>query len=471
MIARCGQLVISLVILMSPAGCGHPPVELSEPDLSKADPLVAESIRLSAQHVRDSGGQPAAWAEYGRVCWSNAFVEEAMDAFNNALVRDPDNARFLYARGLIAREAFDLQSALQDLLRARELEPDEIFLHWRAAWIAMELGELNQAMTVLKSAQAIDANDRNTIRVGARLKLEQGEAEEGLAILQPLLVNGNTDRDVLWLQARLLRAAGLGDEAAALAVTTGQQTPRYTDPWAAWAKGRRTGVAAEMDRALKLAGEKRHTEAMGILVKLKGMDVEERHLDLLSARLNIAKGQSTLAVVALTQLVEREPDWAPPHHELGMLMVRPQQGRGRPPKSDIQRAIELLSRASELEPDSHLARASLVHVLVLDEQWDEAAEHAALCVQAAPLNRFYRTRLAGAQVAGGNASAGLETLDAAAELFGGEETAPAVTVRLRAHIANQDLIGAALLLEELKRRFPKYPAIPRLESMIQKASP
>lgn len=452
-------------------GCEQPPVQLTEPDLSTADPVVAEAIRKSAQHVRDTGGAPAAWAEYARVCWGNAFLDESKEAFSNALARDPDNARMLYARGLIARETYDLHSALTDLLRVRELASNKLFVHWRAAWIAMELGEFDQASELLATAEAMNPADPNTLRVRARLELERGDPDAGLAALEPVIEANPLNPDVLWLQARLLRAAGLGVEAAKVAVFAGQRTPIYTDPWAAWAKGRRTGVAAEMDRALKLAGDKRHTEAMGILVKLKGMDVEERHLDLLSARLNIAKGQSTLAVVALTQLVEREPDWAPPHHELGMLMIRPQQGRGRPPKSDIQRAIELLRHASELEPDSHIARASLVHVLVMDQQWAEAAEHAALCVKAAPLNRFYHTRLAGAQVAGGNASAGLATLDAAAELFGGEEKAPAVNVRLRAHIANQDLIGAALLLEELKQRFPKYPAIPRLESMIQKASP
>ena len=469
MIVRCGHQAIPLLLLLV-AGCGRPPVELVEPDLTKADPLVAELIRLSAQNVRDSGGSPASWAEYGRVCWSNAFVPEANDAFTKALDQAPDNARFLYARGLIARESYDLQSALQDVLRARDAQPDEIFLHWRAAWIAMEMGEFDQAATCVSSAQAIDPNDRNTLRVAARLELEQGDAERGLSILKPLVEGSAVDRDVLWLQARLLRAAGRGDEAASLAMMVGDQTPRYTDPWAAWAKGRKTGVAVQLDRALLLAKEQRHQEAEAVFKNLESLEIDQQHLDLLEARLQVAQGQSGLAAVSLARLVQAYPDWASPHHELAMLMIRPQKGRPRPPASDLERATTMLRRAVELNPDSHVARGGLVQALLINQQWAEAVEHARQCRDAAPLQQVYHTRLAGAQVASGDVNGGLQTLDQARSLFGGPELPATLIIRIRAYAANKDLAQASSSLAELKAKAPNHPAIPRMEALIRKAS-
>ncbi|MDP7071100.1 MAG: tetratricopeptide repeat protein [Phycisphaerales bacterium] len=471
MTPRAG-FVLNLFAACVLAGCEQPPIEVATPDLSKADPVVADVVRRASDHVASSGGSGEAWTEYGRVLYGNGFNEHALAAFSEALTVDPDQPRNVYVRSLVNRSNYDRPAALADALRAVELtratmSAAEVHVLWRAAWMAMEASEFEQAADLLDRASAVAPDDANTKRVRARLHLEMGQAAEGLAVVQALVESDPANGDIRWLQSRLLRGAGRPEEAQAAALLSSERTPVYTDPWAAWAMGRRTGIGVERDRALRLAQAGQHQEADRVLRRLQSFDIEPRTLALLEARLQAAGGARGLAVASLTMLVDEYPDWAPPHHELARLMLARPAGGGRPPVADVDRAIELLEKAVELDGESTVARSTLAQAYGARRRFDDAVAQLAVCVEQVPANRGWRTAMATAQVSGGDAQAARQTLDEAATLFGGAEPPQALVTRVRANIKIGDKVAAAEALVQLQDAAPNHPAIDRLTRLVQ----
>jgi tetratricopeptide (TPR) repeat protein len=455
------------------AGCEQPPVDVAVPDLTKADPLVEAAVVRAADHVAASGGGPEAWAEYGRVLYGNGFNEDALQAFSNSIAVDPAQPRVVYVRSLVHRANFDREAALADAVRAielagPELTADQVHLLWRAAWMAMEAAEFERAAAMLDRAAATAPGDVNTQRVRARLHLELGQAEEGLAALAPLIRADPGNSDLKWLQSRLLRAAGRAEEAQTAATGSSERTPVYTDPWAVWAMGRKTGIGVERDRALRLAGAGRHHEARRILQTLKDVEADPRTVGFLEARLRLARGERGSAAAALTRLVEEYPDWAPPHHELGRVMLARPAGGGRPPDVDVDRAVTLLERSVELDPSSAIARFTLAQAYAARRRFGEAVSELQACIELVPANRAWHSALAASQLSGGDPEAALRTIDLAEGIFGGDEPVQALVVRVRASSRLGDKIAAADALARLQVAAPNHPALPVLQRLVQK---
>ena len=464
--------LVGLAAFAIPTGCEQPPIEVKLPDITKADPLVADAVVHASNGVSTSRGAPEAWSEYGRVLYGNGFNDDAVQAFTAALAADPDQPRIVYVRSLANRSIFDRPAAVADAMQAVELvestmSPEQVHVLWRAAWMAMEAAEFEQASSLLDRAAVVAPDDVNAKRVRARLFLEMGNPEEGLAVLQPLVRADPANGDLRWLQSRLLRGAGKPEQARAAASLSSERTPVYTDPWAAWAMGRRTGIGIERDRALRLAQAGKHQEAARILNRLRGVEVDPRTLALLEARLHALMGARAAAIAGLMVLIEDHPEWAPPHHELARLMLmRPASG-GRPPAADVARAMELLERAVQLDGSSTVARSTLAQAYGARRRFSDAVEQLAVCIEEVPSNRGWRTSMATAQVAGGDARGALQTLDDAATLFGGDEPPQALVTRVRASHKIGDSHAAGDALDRLRRMAPNHPAIGRLTRLVQ----
>ena len=391
-------------------------------------------------------------------------------AFSTSLSLNPNQPKILYVRGLAAREDYDPPASLADFEAAIKGAPHLAHPYWRAAWLAMEMGALEHARSLADAALNVDPTNRNARRVSARYYLDSDTPEKGVAELESLVQSNPTDQHVLWLYARLLRAAGRDTEAARYAKLGGTKTPVYTDPWASWVMARRTGKAAERKRVLGFAGKGKFAAAEQLLARLQSQFPGDREISLLEGRLMVARGDTESARSQFQSLVAVHPDWALPHHELGMVLMRPAPGGVRPNREMMSRARFHLEKAVGLRPESTTARAWLAQLQGMAKQWPEAIENFQICVDEAPLNVQYRNSLAAVQMPGGKPAESLATLDQARRLFHQAEPPPVLATRVRANIALGNLIEAATALDQLRREAPQHRAIRPLAAALQKAA-
>ncbi|MBT4767571.1 MAG: tetratricopeptide repeat protein, partial [Phycisphaerae bacterium] len=85
-------LLVSAVMAYGLVSCSDS-ATVPSPDLSSADPLVADIVQRSMQRVRNKRGATAAWNDLGRACYANGYVSEAEEAFTQSLRIDANQPK------------------------------------------------------------------------------------------------------------------------------------------------------------------------------------------------------------------------------------------------------------------------------------------------------------------------------------------------------------------------------------------
>ena len=114
----------------------------------RGDEAVAVMERAVAQ-------QPDSVEVVGRlalVCWEADRIDDAAGHADAALVRDPENASALAARGLVAHTRHRPRDAVRDLEHAARLRPDFVAAHVYAGNAYGALGDDDRALTSLDRA-------------------------------------------------------------------------------------------------------------------------------------------------------------------------------------------------------------------------------------------------------------------------------------------------------------------------------
>jgi tetratricopeptide (TPR) repeat protein len=456
-----------LVVATTVVSCGQS-VDVPRPDVSAADPLVADIVQRSIRKVENNPTSPAAWNDLGRACYANRFPAEADAALSRSLEWDASQPMVWYLRGMVRRDEYDLSGALDDFTAAMELDATSPHLRWRAAWVAMEHSDLPRAVDLADEAIRLAPTDRNAIRVRARLYLESETPEKGITLLEPLLQKNPADRDVLWLLVRLMRASGQAAEAKQWSDAAGNATPLYSDPWVQWAMAFKANPRMQSRRVLTMLEQGNLAGADKALKRFVSFYPDDPNGPLLEGIMLLKKGLPDMAEKHFEQLAAAEPDWAAPWQQLGMLRMRPRVGSTRPTKAALSAAIADLSKAIELDAQLTSARAVLGQALAMARQWGPAVAQFELCVESEPLVRSHRTNVAVALVQSGRADEAVAVLDAADAMLGDPPPA-ALAIRVRAEIKRGHLEAAEAALVRLVEVAPRHPSIPKIHAALQKA--
>ncbi len=248
-----------------------PPVETSEllPDVAKEMQQRQEAILADPQSAE-------AWGMYGLVLLAHGFRDQAAICFAEAEQIDDRDYRWPYYYGMV-KGTSDTAQALDAFRRSVQDDPNRLATRMRLAEWLFDLRRLEQSEQQARAALQLDSNSPRAQLLIARLRFQEGKTEESLKWAQRAAAAAPRDRrDVHELLARLYMR--LGDaEAAAQEVQRAEQLPR--------------GVLVWDDPEMRLGGSLMRDASF-----LKAL-----------ATIHYARGETTLWLQSLRQVVDREP--------------------------------------------------------------------------------------------------------------------------------------------------------------------
>ncbi|MBL8300343.1 MAG: tetratricopeptide repeat protein [Rhodanobacteraceae bacterium] len=395
------------------------------PDLSKLDKAqAAELVELRAEFDKSKltmVGEQLATA-YSLLASSYAqagYYPEADVALANAIVVTPDDARWIYLRGMLAR--MRNQPGLADDLLEQALRLDRKYLPIRTAVIESRLaaGNVEAARQAVDQAGAEAMSDAMMASLRARVALRQGRHADALAALNEALRLDPGANQLYAVQADIYAAQGNSAAAVAARAKAGSVSVKQLDPLLAGFLGVRSiDVAAgsqpaagaapadkddPLTQARFLIGVQQFDAARAPLDKALRSKPNDAGLLGLSARVEALLGNRSLASTRANEAVRLSPNDAAVLVTRGV--VAETGGDEAAAQADYEKAIGLDASLGE-------ARLLLGNRYMRANRYAQAAEQYRQLIKLNPAIAEYHGRLAAAQVADGRCTEALRDLEA-----------------------------------------------------------
>lgn len=397
------------------------------PDMSKlakpeADALV-ETRQVFDKTKPNLVGAPLAEA-YALLASSYAqagFYDVADVALGNATVVVPDDARWIYLRGLLARMRGDQRQARQYFEEALRL--DRKYLPMRVAAIESRLadGDVDAAAQAADQSGA-EGNDSAMIAsLRARIALRQQRYPEALKAIDEALRLDPAADQLYGVQADIYTAQGNKTAAAAARAKAGTNAVRILDLLGAGFLGARvvnvpqTGQPQPLDpKAVAAAKEdpltqarffiavQQYAQARAPLEQALKREPNNAGLLSLSARIEAMLGASSTAMARAGEAVRLSPKDAAALVSRGV--VAETGGDEAAAQADYEKAIAL-------DPGLVEARLLLGNRLMRQGRYAPAAEQYRQLTKLQPQQADAYVRLAAAEVAEGRCQEGLKDLE------------------------------------------------------------
>jgi tetratricopeptide (TPR) repeat protein len=257
------------ILLLVALGCREPPLDVPEPDLSRADPEVAEQVREAVQQARRelAGSAPSdqraqSLGELGEICHAHDFPDCARTAYLAAAQLEPRQTRWPYLLGWLELEQERPEPALAAFDRAVALDASAVLPRLGAAAAAVAAGEAATAEQSYRAVLDLSSRQATALFGLGKLLLDRAESEPSLLgaaleLLQAAQREAPGADAIHHALARLERLRGNHRAAAMHARQAGASTPPLEDPDLARVQRRRTGthnLAARAQREV-LAGK------------------------------------------------------------------------------------------------------------------------------------------------------------------------------------------------------------------------
>jgi tetratricopeptide (TPR) repeat protein len=435
-------LFASLALFFAPLAFGADALvkPVPVPDLSRLPPAKAEEVRqariefekVKPTLVGDALAQ--AHAMIGALYARSGFYDAAAVALEDAAALTPNDARWIYAQGVVARLQNQNAAALSYFEHALSLNQDYLPIRMAVVNARIEQGDLDGARKVLSDFVAANAKEPVAYAVLGEIALRQKRYAEAIDATNRALA---LDPQGTKLYAQLADAyAGAGNAKAAADArakvgegmpalgdpiglglvqltpppqAAGAQTPAPTAP--STSSGALTPAQAAALRSLTPARE------ASFLLQTRQYDAARQKLEgalrtrsndseLLGiyARVEAADGNLTQAKQRAMQAVNANPNDASAQFVLGIVLEMASDDRG------AQSAYE---KAASLDPRSPDAEFNLGNLMMRDGRYDDAAAHYRALARANPANTEAWTRLMAAQVAAGKCAAAIHEINGA----------------------------------------------------------
>jgi tetratricopeptide (TPR) repeat protein len=337
------------------------------PDLTDADPRVAEWILQRRQEVLREPRSSQAWGRYGMGLRAHDFPEEANFCFREAEKLDPKEPHWPYLRGLTL-VLTDPEAGIRCLERAAERAGDQLVPRLRLAEVLLEQGRLDEAEHCLQAVLQRGAGHPRARLALARLAFAREDWRGGLNHLEGL----PSRKVVHTLRAEALHR--LGDEVRTAAELKRARAlpddPPWPDPFVEEVERMQVGVRAQLARADSLARRGRVSEAMKLLEGVVKENPRNGRAWLLLGRTLLRSNRFAQAERALVEAVRLDAEAVEAWFQLGAARAFLGNPRG---------AAKAFAEVVRLKPDHTLGHYNLG--LCLKELGDRAGA----------VREFYRT--------------------------------------------------------------------------------
>jgi tetratricopeptide (TPR) repeat protein len=405
------------------------------PDLSKLPADKAKELRdarvdfekLKPTLVGDSLSE--AHALLGSIYAQSGFYAEAAVALEDAAALSPNDARWIYAQGVVARML--KQNAVAQGYFEKAFSIDQRYLPMRIAVvnIKIEQGDLDGARKLLTDFTAANTKDAVAFAMLGDIDLRQKRYAEAIEAINRALAN---DPQATKLYAQLADAytgagnakaaaearakvgdgmPGLGDPIGlGLVQATVTPQPGATQPPPKDSAAAPTGVSPAALRTLTPAREaqflletQQYDAARQKLESSMRSRPNDSELLYTYALVEAADGNSAQAKARAESAVEANPRDPTAQSVLGRVLEMANDDRGA--QSAYEKAIAIDAKSD--------AQVALGNLLMRNGRYDDAAARYRTLTQATPGDGEAWTRLMAAEVAGGKCTAAIRELNGA----------------------------------------------------------
>lgn len=373
---------------------------LPAPDTSRLAPEVAKQVAAQraefdkAKVALVGDDLAAAYAQIGAVYARASLFDAAAVAFYDATQLAPKDSRWLYLRGVIARQQKLNAEARADFEAALALDPVYLPIRLRLADALSEGGDLEGARKLLDSAPAQVKEQAALLAMQARLELKQRRAADAVEHFQRALAREPQANGLYADLADAYVALGNSAQANEARAKAGNVQPTLADPLVAGIYQHApelSGTPLEQARQLMTRGEigAAYAKVQDVL-KANADDVEALAL---AARIDALVGRHDTAQGEASHALKVKPDSAAANLTQGMVYEF---------AGDDANAFTWYQRAARLDARVTDTQLLLGNVEMRRAHFAEAAEHYRQLAALADESVEVTGRLVAAQVAGGH---------------------------------------------------------------------
>jgi len=413
------KILQNLCCLLLVAGAAHLHAEalvkpLPTPDTNKLTPDVAKQLtqaraEFDKEKVNlESDTLAVAYAQMGALYFRAGLLDIADIAFYDATQLAPNDARWIYLRGVLASAQKRKADARANFEAALPLDQDYLPIRYRLADTLIEMGDLDGAHKVLEAAFTQNAKVAVSAAMLGRLELKQKRYADAITHLQSALALEPSANALNKDLADAYTAQGNVQAAKDALANAGATQPNLADPLVAGIFG--SGAASAppvqgtpLQQARQLmtrrdfAGSR---DKIGELLKAQPDDVEALAL---AARLDALMGLTDDARREAAHALKLQPQGASANLSQGMVYEF---------AGDDTNARDYYQRAVQADPNQPDARLLLGNSLMRHGDYAQAAEQYRQLAVIAPSNDNPDARLVAALVAAGRCTDALADLNA-----------------------------------------------------------
>jgi tetratricopeptide (TPR) repeat protein len=426
--ALCASLALGLgAASVTPAFAADPLVKtVPMPDLSKLPTLKQKELRDARfQFEKDKPSLvgddlASAHAELGATYARAGFYDAAAVALEDAAALAPNDARWIYAHGLVARMQKQDAAAIDDFQRAFAIDKAYLPIRIALANANIEKGDLEAARKLMADYTASNTKDAVAFALQGEIALREKRYPEAIDATKRALA---VDPKATKLYAQLAEAyTGAGDAKAAAdaRAKAGTGVPALGDPiliGLLQSTGNSDAPAPESGDAKKPAPPADPMASARILMGARNYDGVRKNLDdvlrakpgdvealLMYARADAASGNVAHAQTQARAAVAANPNSAGAQLVLGGVLEMANDDRG------AQAAYE---KSASLAPKAAEPLIALGNMQMRGHHDAEAATQYRAALKADPTSAEAWSRIVAAQTAGGDCVGAIKDVNSA----------------------------------------------------------
>lgn len=202
----------------------------------------------------DADAERTVRALIGRSFLRSGRGDEAYAIFSALVANNPQDGGFIYGRGRAQFLLGRLDAAMEDYMRARQLDPAAFWIHTGIAQVIRERGDYAKALAEIDKGLNLRSDDPTAMTEKGEILLRLGRSQEALKLVQDALVYDPYSPAAHLLLGRLRLAQFDGRAALAAMTEATRRAPTSMDAHLGRAEALLfTGRTAEAEASLNLA--------------------------------------------------------------------------------------------------------------------------------------------------------------------------------------------------------------------------
>jgi len=408
-------LCLALSFLSLPAAAAEGLLKpLPNVDTAKLAPADAAAVKAARAEFDAAHGKlvgPPLAQVYANVAAAYAragLKDAAAIAFYDASQIDPDDGRWMYLRGVIARDLKQNAEARADFEAALKLDEVYLPIRYRLSDTLVDLGDVDGARKVLERTTREHSDQAVAFAMLGQISMRQKRYTDAIENLQRAL---KLEPQATQLYKTLAEAyTGVGNTTAAkeAEAKAGDVPPRLADPLVMGLYG--GGASAQqlsgtpLQQAEQLAGSGKIAAARAKLAEYQREHADDVDALAFQARLEASLGDQLIAQAAADQAMTLKPDSATALFARGLVYEY---------AGDDNQAYAYYQRAVRADVKLAPARLLLGNAEMRRGRYSQAAEQYRQLAQLQPGDAQAQAHLVAAEVAAGQCGRALADTSAA----------------------------------------------------------